>query len=146
MPLSKCVDYLTENKEELESLGITIDYKNKELKKEVLFTGERNIKIELCEEKDWFDVKATVYFGEFKIAFIKILELMRRNKSQFILPDGQIAQIPQSWFVEYRSFLDVCIVKDDSVRLAHYHVSALAELENYGKLKAGFKAQISHAT
>jgi SNF2 family DNA or RNA helicase len=55
------------------------------------------------------------------------------------LPDGQIAQIPQAWFYEYRSFLDVCIVKDDSVRLSHYHVSAIAELEQSGKLKAGLK-------
>lgn len=139
MPLSQCVEYLTAYKEALESLGITVDYENKELKKEILFTGVRNIKIELYEEKDWFDVKATAYFGEFKIAFVKILELMRRNKFQFVLPDGQIAQIPQSWFNEYRSFLDVCIVKDDSVRLSHYHVSAIAELENFGMLKAGLK-------
>lgn len=139
MPLSECVEFLTAHKEHLESLGITVDFKNKELKKEILFTGERSIKIELCEEKDWFDVKATVYFGQFKIAFVRVLELMRRNKYQFVLPDGQIAQIPQVWFDEYRSFLDVCIVKDDTVRLSHYHVSAIAELEHNGKLKAGLK-------
>lgn len=137
--LSDCVEYLILHKIELDELGITVNYKNKQQEKEILFTGIREIRIELCEQKDWFDVKAVVHFGDVVIPFLKILDLMRRGKSQFVLPDGQIAQIPSAWFEEYISLLDVCKVKDNEVRLSHFHVSAIVEIESKIRMQTAIK-------
>lgn len=142
--LSDCVEYLTLHKTKLEELGITVSYKNKLREKENLFTGSREIRLELCEQRDWFDVNAVVCFGDFQIPFLKILELMRRSKSQFVLPDGQIAQIPKAWFDEYINILDVCTVKDNEVRLSHFHVSAVIEIENKIRLQTAIKDKYRH--
>src|SRR5690606_20788510 len=73
------------------------------------FLGSASISVGIRENIDWFDVDALIEFGPYQIPFSKIRKLLLQGKAEFELPNGEIAMIPDSWFVNYSeifSFLE----------------------------------------
>jgi SNF2 family DNA or RNA helicase len=95
------------------------------------FIGNREIKLEVKEQKDWFDIKANVTFGEFTFPFLALRENILKGKREFILPNGLIAVIPDEWFGNLAGMLEFSSLEEE-IRLEKHHVGLIEELTNDG--------------
>lgn len=100
--------WLSEVVPELESMGVKVEQKGEEA-----INFERpEITIETSEQGDWFDIKAVVEIGGHKIPFVKFKNHILKGKRDFILPDGSVAILPESWFSDYRHLVEIAEEKD----------------------------------
>jgi len=116
------INWLNEHKEELEKKDI---YINLDKLNGNYFTGLINIDIKINEEKDWFDVKAIVRFGEFEFPFWKLRKYILEGNREFILPDGSIAIIPEEWMARFRDIFILSEGSHDQIKIKRYHYQVL---------------------
>jgi len=107
-----------------ESKGIHIEQNNNEYQ---INLDRPEIELETHEEGDWFDIKAIVKIGKFKIPFIKFRKHILRKKREYLLPDHTVAILPESWFSDYRHLLEVSeeTADDGTFRIKKYQVPLL---------------------
>lgn len=122
------LEWINDHSAELKEQNIIIEQSD-ELNK--YFVGNREIKIEVTEQKDWFDIKAVVKFGEYTFPFLTLKENILRGKREFILPNGQIAVIPNEWFGNLAGMLEFS-TSDEEIKLEKHHIGLIDELNNQG--------------
>lgn len=122
------LEWITDNHEELKKLNIEIE-QSQDLNK--YFIGQREIKLEITEQKDWFDIKAVVKFGDYTFSFLTLKENILKGKREFLLPNGQIAVIPNEWFGNLAGILEFS-TSDEEIKLEKHHIGLLDELNNNG--------------
>lgn len=93
------------------------------------FLGKSTINVNISEGTDWFDIKGEVQFGPFKIPFSTIRQLMLQKKREFVLPNGEIAIIPEEWYTRY-SHLMAAAQEKDGLKLDKMHLALLDELKS----------------
>lgn len=103
---------------------------------EVLNFNQPEVHMEMSEEGDWFDIKAVVKIGNFQIPFLKFKSHILKGKRDFVLPDGSVAILPDSWFTDYRHLVEVAQEKDGEVIALRKYQAAVLELQVAG---AGLK-------
>src|SRR5690554_2272249 len=131
MDKGKAFDWINLNREALEEKGVKI-LQNANGHGKRYFLGRASISVGVHENIDWFDVNALIEFGEFKIPFSKIRRMLLQGKSEFELPNGEIAMIPNSWFVNYSeifSFLEGEKSSTETLVLKKHHVALAGELQ-----------------
>jgi len=128
-PYLEGIEWVNINYKALEATGVEISFENRKGIQYPVFIGNRSIRIELSEEKDWFDIKGRVYFGKFEIPIIRILNYIKRNKHEILLPNGEYAQIPQSWFDEYKTLADLSRIENGNAVLSKHYYAIAGELE-----------------
>lgn len=116
------INWLNEHKLELENNGI---YVNLDKLNGNYFTGLINIDIKIKEDKDWFDIKAIVKFGEFEFPFWKLRKYILEGNREFILPDGSIAIIPEEWMARFRDIFVLAVGSNDQIKIKRYHYQIL---------------------
>jgi len=84
------------------------------------------IDFKVNDRKDWFDIRATVNFGGFSFPFMKLRNHIKNNKHEFVLPNGEIAIIPEEWFSKYRDFLIFSRPDGDVFNLEKHHFQLLS--------------------
>ncbi|MFT3751612.1 MAG: SNF2-related protein [Paludibacter sp.] len=139
MPYGDGVEWLNENYKALESTGVEIRFEKRSGEPQRIFVGERSISIEIEEGHDWFDIKGRVRFGTFEVPFIRVLNYIKQNKNQILLPNGEYVQIPPSWFEEYRALVDFCKIEDGKVVIARHHCVVADELMRGSNIKLSIK-------
>ncbi|MEI7977492.1 MAG: DEAD/DEAH box helicase [Bacteroidota bacterium] len=120
------LEWLNENHSALTNEGIKILQDDK-----AYFIGAREMKLEINEQKDWFDVQALVFFGEFKIPFIALRNYILKGIREFTLPNGMIAIIPIEWFGDLSGLLEFSTNNQDII-IDKKHVGLLEEIANNG--------------
>ena len=122
------IHWLNENKEMLADSGINIvqEYFN-----ERYFTGSIRLDMSLFETGDWFDVHATVYFGEYKVPFIRLRNNILNNIREYVLPDGTIAILPEVWFSRYHDLARLGNVSGDIISLKRHHFALAKEVAGH---------------
>jgi SNF2 family DNA or RNA helicase len=130
LPKTEAFNWLQENYNDLTEAGILIQQDEADTKK--YFLGLSTIDISLNENHDWFDILATVQFGEFEIPFIQLKSVILAKKKEFALPNGQIAVIPEIWFSQYSELFAFAEIDDNSqsLILKKHHFSLVQNLEN----------------
>lgn len=131
MEKGRAFDWINMNREALEERGVKILQNTNDQGKRYFF-GRASISVEVKENIDWFDVHAIIKFGSIDIPFSKIRKLLSQGKSEFELPNGEIAVIPSSWFVNYSeifSFLEDEKKSQGKMVLKKHHVSLANELQ-----------------
>jgi SNF2 family DNA or RNA helicase len=120
------LEWLNEHHVDLKKAGIDIiqDKNN-------YFIGAREMKLEIKEQKDWFDVQAVVKFGEFSIPFISLRNYLLKGIREFKLPNGMIAIIPLEWFGDLSGLLEFS-TNDEEIKIEKQHVGLLDEIVNNG--------------
>ncbi len=121
------VEWLNQNHKKIESAGIDIQFKRSTNESVRYFMGERNIKVEVKENNDWFDIYGTVFFGKYEIPFLQILNYIRHNKRMILLPNGEYAQIPQKWIDEYSSLIQLSEIENEGVIIRKHYAVLLNE-------------------
>lgn len=120
----KQLEWINENFESLESLNFIIQ--QGESTKKFHFASSK-IHFEISEQNDWFDINAIVYFGKYAIPFLSLKQHILKKKREYILPDGEIAIIPEKWFSQYNSLFSLND-GNKSIKLKKHHIGLLNDL------------------
>jgi len=128
MPYNDGIEWINVHYKALEATGVDIRFENKNNTKQKVFVGERTLEIVLDEGRDWFDIRGKVMFGAFEIPFVRLLNYIKQDKHELILPNGEYAIIPQAWFDEYKTLVDICKIEDGKAVVARHFVAITQEL------------------
>ncbi len=120
--LHKMVNWLNVHEGLLRKNEIKIEQNNIDKK---YFTGEQNLNLELKTQKDWFDVYATVSFGEFKVPFVKLKRHVLSGNREYELPDGSIAVLPEEWFTQFSDLMPYSVTEGNALKFQKHHFSIL---------------------
>ena len=131
MGRGQAFSWLNEHAEKLDALGIEVQQSSEDHKK--YFIGESSIDIEVSEGIDWFDIHASVKFGEFEIPFEQLRMMIKQQKREFELPNGEIAVIPDAWIADYSELFAFVNQEAQQHRIKKHHLSLIQDLQN-GKL------------
>jgi SNF2 family DNA or RNA helicase len=119
-------DFISENHDSLIEKGFTFEQDNN-AKKYVI--GSSKIDLDIKERNDWFDIEAIVQFGQFKIPFIQLKNHILQKKREFLLPNGEIAIIPEKWFSQYGNLLSFS-EGTENLTLKKLHVGLVHDFAN----------------
>lgn len=130
---SSAFSWMQKNRDSLLAEGFLLRQNSKEQKK--YFVGSSTIDIEVRENIDWFDIFATVTFGEFQIPFAKLRKLILKKQNEITLPNGEVAVIPDAWFTEYSelfAFMEENRNQDSKAKLLlnKHHLALVKDMEN----------------
>jgi SNF2 family DNA or RNA helicase len=105
--------------------------KQNSLDQKKYFLGESSISVAITENRDWFDIFAKIKFGEYEIPFLKLRNLILRNKYEFTLPNGEIAIIPEVWRKQYSELFAFADTSDgeSALTLKKHHISLVQDLQ-----------------
>ncbi|GAA4439310.1 hypothetical protein GCM10023188_35620 [Pontibacter saemangeumensis] len=123
---SDAFSWLSNNLSELEELGFTVRQSEKSGKN--YFIGEITLDVGITEKNDWFDIYGTVRFGEFEIPFIRLKNHILTKNNEFLLPNGQVAIIPEEWFTQYIE-LFAFSEGEDHLTLRKHHMALVNDLQ-----------------
>ncbi len=123
-PAYAIISWVNENIEVLETQGFEIEQTSTS-KRFVL--GSNKIDFEIKQDNDWFDINAIVYFGVHPIPFIALKQHILHKKREFLLPDGDIAIIPEKWFTQYNSLFSLS-EGSKQLKLKKYHIGLINDL------------------
>lgn len=84
---------------------------------------------EIASSPDWFDIRITVRIGDYQFPFIRFKKNILEGKREFVLPDGQIALLPEDWFEKYSDLFALGDGKQDEIRVRKMHLGLVAALE-----------------
>ncbi|HSZ24649.1 MAG TPA: DEAD/DEAH box helicase [Cytophagaceae bacterium] len=124
----KAFSWIKHNQVQLTALGFNIKQNSKDEKK--YFVGESFINLEVKENNDWFDIQALIQFGDFEIPFLKIRKYILKGQTEFELPNGEIAVIPEEWFSQYTELFAFVDDSDDQLTLKKHHIALVEELQS----------------
>ena len=127
LPKSVAFDWLNRYKKQYEDEGVIFSQKSINGKK--YFVGTPTIDISVKEGIDWFDINAIIKFGEYNIPFKELRQYILKKVSEFKLPNGEYAVIPESWFVEYSDFFAFMGEDSGEHRLNKHHLALVQELK-----------------
>ncbi|QRR03481.1 DEAD/DEAH box helicase [Dyadobacter sandarakinus] len=129
MPKAHAFGWLQSNANTLAQNGIFVRQNTSDSKR--YFLGYSSLDISIQEGRDWFDINAKVRFGEFEIPFIQLKNYILGRKKEFLLPNGEIAVIPDWWFTKYSEFFSFTEQSGeaDQLRLNMHHLALVQELK-----------------
>lgn len=122
------LEWLNNNFEALQQAGIEVEQDSERSR---FYIGPRELRIEVKEQRDWFDVQAVARFGEYSFSFIALRDYILRGKREFILPNGMVAIIPEEWFGNLSGILEFS-TSEDEIRIEKHHIGLLEELSHTG--------------
>ncbi|MDJ1491728.1 DEAD/DEAH box helicase [Cytophagaceae bacterium DM2B3-1] len=128
LPKAEAFTWLHEYSELIKESGFELQQSSNNGKK--YFIGNSSINVQINENRDWFDIYATVRFGDYEMPFIKLRNLILRKKREFTLPNGEIAVIPEVWLTQYSELIAFSENHDggDTVSIRKHHLALVAEL------------------
>ncbi|SUI97796.1 Uncharacterised protein [Sphingobacterium spiritivorum] len=97
------------------------------------FIGKTVLDIAVEEDNDWFDVKAVARFGPYEIPFIQLRNNILNNIREFVLPNGEIAIIPEEWFAQYQHLFHFSSTKNE-LKLNKVHIGVLNDISEHTSL------------
>ncbi len=125
---SKGLSILSNLSTQLSEKGVSVAQSNNDGKR--YFVGDSTISLEVRENNDWFDIYALVHFGPYEIPFIQLKKYIQAKKKEFVLPNGEIAVIPEEWFTKYSELFAFTEDSDGQLVLKKHHLALVKELEN----------------
>lgn len=131
MGKGRALDWINLNRVALEEQGVRV-LQNTPAGGKRYFLGKASISVGIREKVDWFDVDAIIEFGIYKIPFSKIRRMLLQGKAELELPNGEIAMIPESWFINYSeifSFLEGEKSSSEKMILKKHHVALAHQLQ-----------------
>lgn len=130
------VAWISAHESALKDIGLLI---SQERLDHSYFTGSQRLEMKVSQDNDWFDVFATVTFGEYSFPFVRLRKNILGQIREFKLPDGKIAILPQEWFARYNSIFSFGKAGDQAIRLQNHHYMLLDEVVDTPELFANEK-------
>jgi len=120
--------WLQAHYQQLQEMGFEIRQNTTDAKR--YFLGYSSIDIRIEEGRDWFDIYAKVRFGDYEIPFIELKNLILGRKKEFILPNGEVAVIPEIWLAKYAELFAFIEYDDQKLLLQKHHLALAQNLED----------------
>ncbi len=135
------VNWLNENRMSLEKNGLHV---SQEKLGKTYFTGTQRLEVKTTNSGDWFDVYATVHFGEFSFPFIKLKKYILNDIREFELPNGEVAVLPEEWFARYKGLIPFSKIQGEKMQFEKHYYSLLHNvLQESGDTIAGWFQQMA---
>ena len=124
------LNWMSKNLNQLEEANFQLLQSQKDQKR--YFVGKSEISVRITENIDWFDIYALVKFGEYEIPFLKLKKLILQRKSEFILPNGETAVIPEEWLTQYNELFAFAELNENNngLTLKKYHLALVQDLHH----------------
>ncbi|MBN2663547.1 MAG: DEAD/DEAH box helicase [Bacteroidales bacterium] len=143
------INWLNENNETLDNWGFKI---KQQFAQKKYFVKNVSLDFKIENKIDWFDISAIVKFGEYEISFYKLKENILNDIHEIVLPNNEIAIIPNVWFQKYKNILKFAKKTSKShLKLKKIHFFALLDIEfseakelNISQLEEFFKNPTAH--
>ncbi|WP_316737794.1 DEAD/DEAH box helicase [Pedobacter aquatilis] len=123
-PSYAAINWVNEHIEMLTEAGFEIEQATGQ--KRFVF-GASKIDLEIKEGNDWFDINAVVWFGKYQIPFLSLKQHILHKRREFILPDGEVAIIPDKWFTQYGSLFSLAET-GKNLKLKKHHIGLINDL------------------
>jgi superfamily II DNA or RNA helicase len=117
-------NWLTNNKETIDAAGFQI-VQNRLNKK--FYLGKKELDIQVKSQEDWFDIMATVRFGDYHIPFIRLRRHILSGLREFQLPSGEFVILPETWFAAYKDFFPLSRIDGNVIKIRKHHYMLLQE-------------------
>ena len=130
LPKHQAFNWLSSYRRQLEELGFNVSQSEADGKR--YFLGESSIHIEVRENIDWFDIYAVIRFGPYEITFQELRKHIMRRQSEIKLPNGEIAIIPEQWFLDYSELFAFAEEgkEQENMLLRKHHLALVQDLQN----------------
>jgi SNF2 family DNA or RNA helicase len=127
LPKNEAFEWIQSRHFQLQEMGVLLQQNTENSKR--YFLGYSSIDISFEEARDWFDVYAKVRFGEYEIPFIKLKSLILARKKEFILPNGEVAVIPDAWLTKYSELFAFAEYdsSNEQLMLRKHHLALIQE-------------------
>ncbi|HNC32244.1 MAG TPA: SNF2-related protein, partial [Cyclobacteriaceae bacterium] len=121
------VQWVATHSDDLKEHNIRIE-QSEQSKKFVFAPSE--VKMDISQVNDWFDVHATVTFGAFEIPFIRLKNHILKNINEFALPDGSTAIIPPEWFTRFAAMFSLNEGNEEEIKIRAYHYGVIEQMQS----------------
>ncbi len=132
IPIAYYINWIIDNLELLNRNDFIIS-QNNIVKKYHIGKPEKNIKIN--KNQDWFDIEINIKFGEYTILFKNLKHHILNGISEFILPNGEIAIIPEVWFSRIKNIAKFGTDSEKGITLKKHHFSLLDEIADISQIE-----------
>lgn len=78
-------------------------------------------------ENDWFDMKATVVWGDIQVPFVRLAKYILDCSPFYPLGSGQCGLIPETWFMDWAEWFALGEIKEDRIRLTKAQYNSLQQ-------------------
>lgn len=85
------------------------------------YFGHHELKIEIANKIDWFDLEVTVQIGEWSFPFMRFKRLILNGMREFRLPNGEIFILPEAWFAQFGELFKLGKVEANSLVVKPFH-------------------------
>ncbi len=125
--LIRTINWLNDHSEILQNLGIEVIQRTDRQ----YFTDRINLNFKIEKKIDWFDIYATVRFGDIEIPFLALRDHILNGEREILLPNGQIAVIPEQWLERYKKIMLFAKKSTDKhkIKISKSHFTLLEELD-----------------
>jgi non-specific serine/threonine protein kinase len=121
------IDFLIRQVPRLTEAGFTI-FGEETLKSARVNRNRPEISFRVSSGIDWFDLQASVNFGDQHVPLKEIRRAVRKRERYVKLADGTIGEIPSEWIERYRHLFAFAEDHGDDLRISNHHLSLLDEL------------------
>ena len=125
-PILKLVEWVNRNSELFRESDIIVSQPKGE---KIFFKGTISLDIHVDDGIDWFDIRGMISFDELKISFSELRPYILNNTREFMLPNGQIACLPEEWFSTYKDIFVFSVDKGESIRVNRHHYPIVKEIQ-----------------
>jgi non-specific serine/threonine protein kinase len=120
------VDFLLREVPKLSLAGYEV-YGEEKLKQARVNRSRPTMSLRVSSGVDWFDVKATVKFGEVEATWKDLRRAIRSRDRYVKLTDGAIGELPAEWLERYRHLFALAEDKDDGLKLSKPQIVLIEE-------------------
>lgn len=92
------------------------------------YIGHTELKTDVSEKNDWFDVEAIVVFDDFQIPFAKFLPYLREGKREYKLPNGKHFVMPEEWFASWADIAAFATIKKGVIQINKLHAQLMPDI------------------
>jgi hypothetical protein len=130
LPKAEAFKWLHDHAPSLGELGFQVQ--GSDTASQDYFIGPVRVEVGIEERGDWFDVRGTVWFGEYAVPFIRLRPYILQRRREYRLPNGQVAFIPDEWFTDYLELFAFAEENGEGQPLAlrRHHLALVTDLEN----------------
>jgi SNF2 family DNA or RNA helicase len=89
--------------------------------------GKYDLKINVDNKIDWFDIEMMVKIGDWTIPFVRFKRHILSRLREFRLPDGEIFILPESWFAKFSELLSFGKTEANRVVIRPCHFMLLTD-------------------
>jgi SNF2 family DNA or RNA helicase len=133
LPKKEALQWIERNHESLQDAQILLQQDQPGSRR--YFLGKPTISVHITENKDWFDVHTLILFGEYQIPFLELRKYILQRQTEFTLPNGEIALIPESWLEQYAELFHFVEPEAELLRLHKQHFFLLETLKENEAVK-----------